>query len=103
MLWSWVQALSLVLLILNVRRIEAVNWGALGSEIDNKTKSAASSISGEASQLVGDLENEFQIFENAVESELSKALADSDGVLAQFTMDYQTYATDRVLGEWGCC
>lgn len=90
MLSSWGQALSLVILTLNVTRIVAVNSGSIGSDIQSST---VSSIEGEASQLVGDLENDFEDFEQAVESELSKALANSDGVLAQFTMGYQTYAT----------
>ncbi|MCJ1383187.1 hypothetical protein MMC17_006300 [Xylographa soralifera] len=49
-----------------------MNWDSVGSEI--------------AGDLRGDLDN----FEQAVESELSKALVNSDGVLAQFTMAHQT-------------
>jgi hypothetical protein len=90
---SWAQALSLALLVLNVAGIGAVNWGSIGSEIDSGVDSAVSSIKGEASQLINGLESDFDSFEKAVESELSKALVNSDGVLAQFTMGHQTYAT----------
>jgi hypothetical protein len=86
------QALSVAILTLNVTSVVAINWGAIGSDIENGAGSVVSSIEGGASQLIGDLENEFQTFETAVESELSKALVDSNGTLAQFTMGYQTYA-----------
>jgi hypothetical protein len=92
MISSWRQALSLVILIFNVPRIVAINWGSLGSDIENGADGVVSSIEGEASQLIGDLESDFQAFEKALESELSKALVDSNGTLAQFTMGYQTYA-----------
>jgi hypothetical protein len=78
MLSSWGQVLSLTILTLNVTCIVAINLG---------------SIEGEASQLIGDLQGDFEKFEQAVESELSKALVNSDGVLAQFSMGHQTYAT----------
>jgi hypothetical protein len=78
MLSSWGQALSLAILTLNVTCIVAINLG---------------SIEGEASRLIGDLQGDFEDFEQAVQSELSKALAHSDGVLAQFSMEHQTYAT----------
>jgi hypothetical protein len=78
MLSSWGQALSLAILTLNVTCIVAINLG---------------SIEGEASQLIGDLQGDFEKFEKAVETELSKALVNSDGVLAQFSMEHQTYAT----------
>jgi hypothetical protein len=78
MLSSWGQALSLAILTLNVTCIVAINLG---------------SIEGEASRLIGDLQGDFENFEQAVESELSKALVNSDGVLAQFSMGHQTYAT----------
>jgi hypothetical protein len=92
MISSWRQALSLVILILNVTRIVAINWGSLGSDIENGADGVVSSIEGEASQLIGDLESDFETFESAVETELSKALVNSNGTLAQFTMGYQTYA-----------
>jgi hypothetical protein len=78
MLSSWGQALSLAILTLNVTCIVAINLG---------------SIEGEASRLIGDLQGDFEDFEQAVQSELSKALVNSDGVLAQFSIEHQTYAT----------
>jgi hypothetical protein len=93
MLSSWGQALSLAILTLNVTRIVAINWGSIGSDIESGAEGAGSSIEGEASQLIGDLQGDFEHFEQVVESSLSKALVDSDGVLAQFTMGHQTYAT----------
>jgi hypothetical protein len=93
MLSSWGQALSLAILTLNVTRIVAINWGSIGSDIESGAEGAGSSIEGEASQLIGDLQGDFEHFEQVVESELEKALVDSDGVLAQFTMGHQTYAT----------
>jgi len=91
MISSWGRALSLAILTLNVTRIVAINWGSLGSDIENGVDGVVSSVEGAASQLIGDLESDFQDFESAVESELSKALVDSNGTLAQFTMGYQTY------------
>jgi hypothetical protein len=70
--------LSLAILTLNVTCIVAINLG---------------SIEGEASRLIGDLQGDFENFEQAVKSELSKALVNSDGVLAQFSMEHQAYAT----------
>jgi hypothetical protein len=91
MISSWGQALRLAILTLNVTRIVAINWGSLGSDIENGVDGVVSSIESEASQLIGDLENDFKTFESAVETELSKALVNSNGTLAQFTMGYQTY------------
>lgn len=83
--------MSLAILALNVPRITASDWGSIGSDIESGAKGTVSSIDGEASQLIGDLGNEFNSFESAVESELAKSLVDSNGTLAQFTMGYQTY------------
>ena len=83
----------LAILTLNVTRIVAAGWGSVGSDIESGAVGARSSIEGEASKLEGDLEGDFESFEQTVESELSKALVNSDGVLAQFTMGHQTYAT----------
>jgi hypothetical protein len=92
MISSWGQALSLAILTLNITRVVAINWGDLGSDIANGVDGIVSSIEGEASQLIGDLEGDFQKFESAVASELAKALVDSNGTLAQFALGYQTYA-----------
>ena len=93
MLSSWGHALSLAILTLNVTRIVAINSRSIGSDIESGAEGGLLSIEGEASKLTGDLEGDFKGFEHAVESELSKALVNSDGVLAQFTMGHQTYAT----------
>ncbi|MCJ1390596.1 hypothetical protein MMC18_003456 [Xylographa bjoerkii] len=90
MLSYWVQAWSLAILTLNVTRTAAINWDSVGTAIESGPKSVASSIDGGLSQLAGDLRGDFDDFEQAVESELSKALANNDGVLAQFTMAHQT-------------
>jgi hypothetical protein len=92
MISSWGQALSLAILTLNITRVVGINWGDLGSDIENGVDGIVSSVEGEASQLIGDLEGDFQKFESAVASELASALVDSNGTLAQFTLGYQTYA-----------
>lgn len=96
MISSWRQVLSLAILTLNATRIVAINWGAIGSDIENGAEGVVSSIEGEASQLIGDLENDFNSFESEVATELSKALVNSNGTLAQFTMGYQTYAVTPI-------
>jgi hypothetical protein len=96
MISSWRQALSLAILTLNVTRIVAINWGSLGSDIENGVDGVVSSIEGEASQLIGDLESDFKTFESAVETELLKAFVNSNGTLAQFAMGYQTYVMTLV-------
>ena len=88
---SWGQVLSLTILTLNITRTVAINWGSIGSDIESGAAGIVSSIEGEASQLVGDLENAFETFESFVEDELSKALVNNNGTLAQFTLGYETY------------
>ena len=87
------QAWSLAIITLLVTRTVAISWDSVGSKIESSPRSIASSIEGDWSRLVGDLRGELDKFEQAVESELSDALVNSDGVLAQFTMAHQTYAT----------
>ena len=89
----WKQTFNIIIIFLGVPAVLAISWGSIGSGIDSGAESAASSIGSKGSQLVGDLEGNFDTFENAVESQLSSALANNDGVLAQFTMGHQTYAT----------
>jgi len=88
----WKQTFNIIIIFLSIPGVLAISWGSIGSSIDSGAESAASSIEGKGSQLVGDLEGDFNTFKNAVESKLSSALANSDGVLAQFTMGHQTYA-----------
>ena len=97
MLLSWDQALSLAILTLNITPIIAKNGSSIGSDIESGADGAFLAIEGGASQLVGDLENEFENYKQAVESELSKALVGNNGVLAQFTMEHQTYATRLIV------
>ena len=64
----------------------------MGSKVESSSRSAESSIDSDWNGLVGDVRGELDTFEQAVKTELSKALNDSNGVLAQFNMAYQTYA-----------
>jgi hypothetical protein len=101
MLSSWCQAWSLVILALNATHIVALNITSIVSDIESTAESLGSSFEGEVSQLVGDLEKGFEDFEQDVESELSKALVNHDGVLAQFALGHQTYAMRLIAPALG--
>ena len=67
---KWSQFFSLALLGLNIVHTGALNTRSLKSDVD---------------YWLGKLEDK-------VVEDISKALKDRDGILDQFTMDYETYA-----------
>ena len=67
---KWSQIFSLALLGLNIVRTGALNTRSLKSDVD---------------YWLGKLEDK-------VVKDISEALKDRDGILDQFTMDYETYA-----------
>lgn len=77
MLARWSQVFSLAILVLNATRVAALETRSIESEI---------------------IDDALRTFEHAVGDVVSDILDDSDGVLAQFTLDYSTYAkTTQVL------
>jgi hypothetical protein len=95
MLFPWSQTLSLVIVTINITPTVG-----LFSSIASNVKSAASSAETAASQVVGNLEGDLTSFEQAVQTELASALNSSHGVIAQFAMGYELYATRPGDSPW---
>ena len=91
------QVSTLAMMLLSVARTLATNGNSIGSNIDSGIDGLVSSAEGEGTQLVGDLDGDFDKFESEVESELIGALRNSSGNLAQFTIGHETYSNLRLL------
>ena len=91
-LFQWIPLAILTLDVIHIGAADLVKFG-IGSSVDGVVASAE----GESTQLVGDLEGDFDKFENEVESKLIKALRNSSGTLAQLTIEHEAYAMSPVL------
>jgi hypothetical protein len=99
MLFCRFQACSLAIIALLITRIVAIGLETVGSKVESSPRSLISDIGAGIDGIIGDIKGDFGKLEQDVESEIAKALVNSDGVLGQFTMAYQTYATRSIAPD----